>query len=48
VLGNDPEEFLAEVEEYAEAGYTHLYWHQVGPDQDAFLKFAKSELFPRL
>lgn len=48
VLGNDPEEFLAEVKEYEDAGYTHLYWHQVGPDQDGFLKFAKSELFPRL
>jgi hypothetical protein len=48
VLGNDPDEFLEEIKTYDEAGYTHVYVHQVGPDQDAFLKFAKSELFPRL
>jgi hypothetical protein len=25
-----------------------LYVHQIGPDQDGFLKFAKSEFFPQL
>jgi hypothetical protein len=29
------------------AGYTHMYFHQIGPDQDDFPGFAKSELFPR-
>jgi G6PDH family F420-dependent oxidoreductase len=48
VLGNDVEEFLEEIGKYDEAGYTHLYIHQIGPDQQGFLKFAKSELLPRL
>jgi G6PDH family F420-dependent oxidoreductase len=48
VLGNDPDEFIHEIEKYDEAGYTHVYIHQIGPDQDGFLKFAKSELLPRL
>ena len=48
VLGNDPEEFLEEISAYEQAGYTHVYVHQIGPDQEGFLKFAKSELFPRL
>ena len=48
VLGDDADEFFEEIRKYEEAGYTHLYVHQIGPDQDAFLKFAKSELFPRL
>jgi G6PDH family F420-dependent oxidoreductase len=48
VLGNDPDEFLEEISAYEQAGYTHVYVHQIGPDQEGFLKFAKSELFPRL
>lgn len=48
VLGNDPEDFLKEIKEYEQAGYTHVYIHQIGPDQDGFLKFAKSELLPHL
>jgi G6PDH family F420-dependent oxidoreductase len=47
-LGPDVEEYVDEIEEYGKAGYTHVYVHHVGPDQDGFLKFAKSELFPRL
>jgi coenzyme F420-dependent glucose-6-phosphate dehydrogenase len=47
VLGSDPEEYLKKLQEYDEAGYTHAYIHQIGPDQEAFLKFAKSELLPR-
>jgi hypothetical protein len=47
VLGNDPDEYVQEIRSYAEAGYTHVYVHQIGPEQEAFLKFAKSELFSR-
>jgi coenzyme F420-dependent glucose-6-phosphate dehydrogenase len=46
LLGNDPDEYLKELEEYDEAGYTHAFIHQIGPDQESFLKFAKSELLP--
>jgi coenzyme F420-dependent glucose-6-phosphate dehydrogenase len=46
VLGNDVDEYAEQIREYDEAGYTHLYVHQIGPDQNGFLKFAKSELFP--
>jgi coenzyme F420-dependent glucose-6-phosphate dehydrogenase len=46
-LGPDPDEYLDELNEYDEAGYTHVYIHQIGPDQKGFLNFAKSELLPR-
>jgi coenzyme F420-dependent glucose-6-phosphate dehydrogenase len=46
-LGNDPDEYVEEIGGYAEAGYTHVYIHQIGPDQEGFLEFAKSELLPR-
>jgi coenzyme F420-dependent glucose-6-phosphate dehydrogenase len=47
-LGPDPDEYLDQIKEFDKAGYTHAYFHQIGPDQDAFLEFAKSDLFPRL
>jgi G6PDH family F420-dependent oxidoreductase len=47
-LGPDPDEYLEELKEYEQAGYTHAYIHQIGPDQEGFLKFAKSELLPRV
>ncbi|MFL5917553.1 MAG: TIGR03557 family F420-dependent LLM class oxidoreductase [Gaiellaceae bacterium] len=47
-LGPDVDEYLEQVKEYEQAGYTHIYFHQVGPDQDAFLAFAQNELFRKL
>ena len=47
-LGPDPEEYLAQIKEYDQAGYTHAYFHQIGPDQDSFLAFAQNELMPRI
>jgi coenzyme F420-dependent glucose-6-phosphate dehydrogenase len=47
-LGPDADEYVEQVKEYEQAGYTHVYFHQIGPDQDAFLTFAQDELLPRL
>jgi hypothetical protein len=32
----------------AENGFDHVYLHQIGPDQEGFLKFFKGELLPLL
>jgi len=45
-LGPDPDEFLKELKEYDDAGYTHVCIHQVGPDQEGFFAFATRELLP--
>jgi coenzyme F420-dependent glucose-6-phosphate dehydrogenase len=45
-MGPEPDEYLKELKEYDEAGYTHAYIHQIGPDQERFLDFAKRELLP--
>ncbi|HVE94183.1 MAG TPA: TIGR03557 family F420-dependent LLM class oxidoreductase [Acidimicrobiales bacterium] len=42
------EPVLAMVRKYVEAGYDHLYFHQVGPDQDGFFQFWTRELQPAL
>ena len=46
--GPDPEGHLAKIREYIEAGYDHVYLHQIGPDQEGFLQFAERELLPAL
>jgi G6PDH family F420-dependent oxidoreductase len=36
------------VQQYVDAGYDHLYFHQIGPDQDGFLDYWHRELRPAL
>ena len=30
-----------------EAGFSHIYVHQIGPDQDGFFDFYEREILPR-
>jgi coenzyme F420-dependent glucose-6-phosphate dehydrogenase len=46
--GPGPEQVLESAGQYLDAGYDHLYFHQIGPDQEGFLEFAERELLPRL
>jgi G6PDH family F420-dependent oxidoreductase len=46
--GPDPDVHLARIRAYVEAGYDHVYLHQVGPDQQGFIEFAARELLPRI
>jgi len=47
-LGPDLENYLHDIKTYTDAGFTHLYMHQVGPDQDGFFQFAEKELLPKV
>jgi coenzyme F420-dependent glucose-6-phosphate dehydrogenase len=47
VCGPDVDSHVELVEKYVAAGYTHVYVHQVGPDQAGFLEFYASEILPR-
>lgn len=47
-LGPDVSDYVAQVESYLDAGYDHLYFHQVGEDQDGFFRFWQDELAPAL
>lgn len=46
VCGPDPQRHRAAIEEYVEAGYDHVYVHQVGPDQEGFFDFYQREVLP--
>ncbi len=47
-LGPDPTRYVEAIKEMERAGYTHVYLHQIGPDQDAFFDFWQNELEPKL
>ena len=47
-IGPGAERYIAKIEEMVEAGYTHVYLHQIGPDEDGFFRFWEGELAPRL
>jgi G6PDH family F420-dependent oxidoreductase len=47
VVGPDASKYLAKIDEYIQAGFDHVYIHQVGPDQKGFIRFAEREILPR-
>jgi G6PDH family F420-dependent oxidoreductase len=42
--GPDIGPILESVHKYIDAGYDHLYFHQIGPDQDGFFEFWDNQL----
>jgi coenzyme F420-dependent glucose-6-phosphate dehydrogenase len=47
VCGPDADRHAERIQSYIDAGYDHVYLHQVGPDQQGFIRFAERELLPR-
>jgi G6PDH family F420-dependent oxidoreductase len=48
ICGPDPEKHIEEIRSYSDAGFDHVYVHQVGPDQKGFFRFYQREVFPKL
>ena len=48
VCGPDADKHLEQIEKFAEAGYDHVYVHQVGDDQEGFFRFYSKEILPRV
>jgi hypothetical protein len=46
--GPDPQPVIDSIYQYIDAGYDHVYLHQIGPDQTGFLQFWTNELRPAL
>ena len=44
--GPDPETHIEMIKKYVDAGYTHVWAHQIGPDQDRFFDFYEKEVLP--
>jgi len=47
-LGPDPDKHAEAIKAFVDAGYDHVYIHQIGPDQEGFFDFFERELAPRL
>ncbi|HEX9993009.1 MAG TPA: TIGR03557 family F420-dependent LLM class oxidoreductase [Acidimicrobiales bacterium] len=47
VCGPDPERHVDAVARFVAAGFTEVYVHQVGPDQEGFLRFYRDAVLPR-
>lgn len=48
IVGSDPDEVVAQIAEYVDAGLNHLVFHSPGHDQRRFLELFERDLAPRL
>lgn len=46
VCGPDVDRHRQAIQEYIDAGYDHVYIHQIGPDQEGFIRFYQREILP--
>ncbi|MBX3094295.1 MAG: glucose-6-phosphate dehydrogenase (coenzyme-F420) [Cryobacterium sp.] len=48
IVGNDPDQVVADIRQYVDAGLNHLVFHAPGHDQRRFLELFERDLAPRL
>ena len=48
IVGSDPDEVVAGIKQYVDAGLNHLVFHAPGQDQRRFLELFEKDLAPRL
>lgn len=46
ICGNDVQRHLDAIQAYIDAGFDHVYIHQIGPDQDGFFEFYEKSILP--
>jgi G6PDH family F420-dependent oxidoreductase len=46
-VGPDPSKYLAKIDKYVQAGFDHVFLHQIGPDQEGFIRFCQREILPQ-
>jgi G6PDH family F420-dependent oxidoreductase len=47
VCGADPALHLAKIQQFIDAGFTHIYVHQIGPDQEGFMQFYQDQILSK-
>ena len=48
ITSPDPADHVETIEQAADAGYDHVYVHQIGPDQESFFEFYEEEVLPEV
>ena len=46
--GPDPQKHLEQIQSYLQAGFTHIYIHQIGPNQKECMDFYQSQIIPHI
>lgn len=46
ICSPDPDRHIAAIKKFVDAGYDHVYIHQVDPDQEGFFRFYEREILP--
>lgn len=46
ICGPDVAVYHERIQTYIDAGFSHIYLHQVGTDQKSFFEFAEREILP--
>lgn len=47
ICGPDAQAHIEKIQKYIDAGYEHVYIHQIGPDQEGFFRFYERAVLPR-
>ncbi|HEX2172862.1 MAG TPA: TIGR03557 family F420-dependent LLM class oxidoreductase [Dehalococcoidia bacterium] len=47
ICGPDPQRHIEAILKFVDAGFDHVYLHQVGPDQEGFFRFCEREILPK-
>jgi G6PDH family F420-dependent oxidoreductase len=48
ILGPEPRRHIDAIKKFIDAGYDHVYVHQIGPKQSEFLRFYAEKVLPKL
>jgi coenzyme F420-dependent glucose-6-phosphate dehydrogenase len=48
VCGPDADRHLEQIREFEQAGFTHVFVHQIGREQEGFLRFYAEKILPAL
>lgn len=46
LCSTDPQQHFAKIQQYMDAGFDHIYIHQIGPKQDIFFDFYQKHILP--
>jgi len=46
ICSNNPDDHLKGIQEFVDAGFDHVYVHQIGPDQEGFFNFYERFILP--
>jgi coenzyme F420-dependent glucose-6-phosphate dehydrogenase len=47
LCSRDPDKHRAAIRSFSDAGFDHVYIHQVGPDQEGFFRFYEREILSK-